>query len=157
MWFSFDNRGANKDKLRHNNRRYVKCLNCLFFNHGSRRRYSLGQSRQGHICRNLEVNPIRIPVIAQTTLAGESFLYPASLHLTLALVARDNLESFLSYVEEVEGNHMWRLQICERELYCCFSFSPPCLTVSPAVTGGQKERSRQEESDVRLVRGEREK
>lgn len=76
--------------------------------------------------------------IAQTVLAAKPYLYPASLQLSLALSARDNLESFFSYVEEVERNHSWRLQICELGLYSPLSPPSPHVRLSlplcPAVT-----------------------
>lgn len=86
--------------------RYGRHFECFFLNYGNRHRVlwclkvdSLNQSCQRHICRNPEVKLITIVVTAQTILAVKSFLYPESLRLSLVLSARDNLESFLSYVE----------------------------------------------------------
>lgn len=84
-----------------------------------------------HIFRNRKVNLIIIVSIVQTILAVKSFLYSVSLQLSLALSARDNLESVFSYVEEVERNRGWRLQICELQLYSPFPSFPPCLSFSP--------------------------
>lgn len=66
--------------------------------------------------------------IVQTTLAVKSSLYSVSLQLSLVLSARDNLEAFFSYVEDV------REIVAEDCKSVSSSFTPPFPSFPPSVS-----------------------